>query len=70
MLWSPFLKFYDSVMEKKTLFTVLRVKRGVFEVLSTAGDMHLGGDDFDKVYDVLRSHSRFLKLVVGIPLFS
>lgn len=28
---------------------VLEVGDGVFEVLSTAGDTHLGGDDFDKV---------------------
>lgn len=32
------------------LVTVLEVGDGVFEVLSTAGDTHLGGDDFDKVY--------------------
>lgn len=30
-------------------FTVLEVGDGVFEVLSTSGDTHLGGDDFDKV---------------------
>lgn len=28
---------------------VLEVGDGVFEVLSTSGDTHLGGDDFDKV---------------------
>ncbi|KAL6992125.1 hypothetical protein U1Q18_010232 [Sarracenia purpurea var. burkii] len=28
--------------------TVLKVGDGVFEVLSTSGDTHLGGDDFDK----------------------
>lgn len=27
---------------------LLQVGDGVFEVLSTAGDTHLGGDDFDK----------------------
>ena len=27
--------------------SVLRLSRGVFEVLATAGDTHLGGDDFD-----------------------
>jgi molecular chaperone DnaK (HSP70) len=27
---------------------VLEVGDGVFEVLATAGDTHLGGDDFDK----------------------
>jgi Fe-S protein assembly chaperone HscA len=29
--------------------SVLRVKDGVFEVLATNGDTHLGGDDFDRV---------------------
>ncbi|HRD41921.1 MAG TPA: Hsp70 family protein, partial [Prochlorococcaceae cyanobacterium AMR_MDS_5431] len=29
--------------------SVLEVGDGVFEVLSTSGDTHLGGDDFDKV---------------------
>jgi molecular chaperone DnaK len=29
--------------------SVLEIGDGVFEVLSTHGDMHLGGDDFDKV---------------------
>ena len=28
--------------------SILEVGDGVFEVLSTAGDTHLGGDDFDK----------------------
>ena len=27
--------------------SILRLSRGVFEVLATAGDTHLGGDDFD-----------------------
>lgn len=27
---------------------LLQVGDGVFEVMSTAGDTHLGGDDFDK----------------------
>ena len=27
--------------------SILEVGDGVFEVLSTAGDTHLGGDDFD-----------------------
>lgn len=30
-------------------FSVLEVGDSVFEVLSTSGDTHLGGDDFDKV---------------------
>jgi molecular chaperone DnaK (HSP70) len=29
--------------------SILRVKDGVFEVLATSGDTHLGGDDFDRV---------------------
>ena len=28
--------------------SILEVGDGVFEVLSTSGDTHLGGDDFDK----------------------
>jgi molecular chaperone DnaK len=28
--------------------STLRIERGVFQVLSTAGDTHLGGDDFDR----------------------
>jgi hypothetical protein len=28
--------------------SVLEVGDGVFEVLATSGDTHLGGDDFDK----------------------
>jgi hypothetical protein len=53
---------------------VLEVGDGVFEVLSTSGDTHLGGDDFDKVYsspsiilgklphilDILRVHNVLL----------
>jgi Fe-S protein assembly chaperone HscA len=29
--------------------SILRVKDGIFEVLATSGDTHLGGDDFDRV---------------------
>jgi Fe-S protein assembly chaperone HscA len=29
--------------------SILRVREGIFEVLSTNGDTHLGGDDFDRV---------------------
>lgn len=29
--------------------SILKVKQGIFEVLSTNGDTHLGGDDFDRV---------------------
>lgn len=34
-------------------YAVLEVGDGVFEVLSTSGDTHLGGDDFDKVWNML-----------------
>ena len=35
-------------------FSAWQVGDGVFEVLSTSGDTHLGGDDFDKrIVDVL-----------------
>jgi molecular chaperone HscA len=29
--------------------SILRLEQGVFEVLSTGGDTHLGGDDFDRI---------------------
>jgi molecular chaperone DnaK (HSP70) len=29
--------------------SILRIERGVFRVLATAGDTHLGGDDFDRL---------------------
>ena len=32
---------------------MLEVGDGVFEVLSTSGDTHLGGDDFDKVWTLV-----------------
>ncbi|WP_404989902.1 Hsp70 family protein [Companilactobacillus paralimentarius] len=36
------------------MFSVLQLGDGVFEVLSTNGDTHLGGDDFDqKIIDWL-----------------
>jgi Fe-S protein assembly chaperone HscA len=42
--------------------SILRVKDGIFEVLATNGDTHLGGDDFDRALvdwllaDILRRH--------------
>jgi molecular chaperone DnaK len=37
--------------------TVLRIKNNIFEVLSTAGDTYLGGDDFDnRLAKVLQAH--------------
>lgn len=40
-----------------SLIAVLEVGDGVFEVLSTSGDTHLGGDDFDKVAIFTLSHT-------------
>jgi molecular chaperone DnaK len=46
--------------------SILRVKDGIFEVLATNGDTHLGGDDFDRVVmlwlleDVQSRHHREL----------
>ena len=42
--------------------SILKIKDGVFQVLATAGDTHLGGDDFDrllaeKILDVLRTRA-------------
>lgn len=39
------------------MLSVLEVGDGVFEVLSTSGDTHLGGDDFDKVFFICPSVS-------------
>jgi len=35
---------------KESLFdiSILKLREGIFEVLATNGDTHLGGDDFDK----------------------
>jgi molecular chaperone DnaK len=39
--------------------SILKVKDGIFEVLSTNGDTHLGGDDFDRVLvDLILSEAR------------
>ena len=43
---------------------MLEVGDGVFEVLSTSGDTHLGGDDFDKVSPM---HSLTVKFLVLNP---
>lgn len=46
--------------------SVLEVGDGVFEVLSTSGDTHLGGDDFDKrIVDFLAED--FKKSVSACP---
>ena len=36
--------------------SILRLEDGVFQVLSTAGDTHLGGDDFDRTIISLVTH--------------
>lgn len=51
-----------------TPFPVLEVGDGVFEVLSTSGDTHLGGDDFDKVSNV--SAPGFLVLLCHMTWFA
>ena len=38
----------DSVWQYSDVCCCTQVGDGVFEVLSTSGDTHLGGDDFDK----------------------
>ncbi|AIL32688.1 Fe-S protein assembly chaperone HscA [Basilea psittacipulmonis] len=40
--------------------SILKLSKGVFEVIATAGDTQLGGDDFDKlvVDDILRHHDK------------
>src|SRR5213083_265083 len=46
--------------------SILRVKDGVFEVLATNGNTHLGGDDFDRAIlvwlldDILSKHGAYL----------
>lgn len=45
--------------------SILRMEKGVFQVLSTHGDVALGGDDFDKIiseqYDVSLMEARAIK---------
>lgn len=44
-------------------FSLLNLQKGVFKVLATAGDIHLGGDDFDTALlkDVIQTHQVDLK---------
>ncbi|EEF42318.1 heat shock protein, putative [Ricinus communis] len=44
--------------EKRRTFYILTIDNGVFEVLSTSGDTHLGGEDFDH-----RVMDHFIKLL-------
>ncbi|KAG8081563.1 hypothetical protein GUJ93_ZPchr0378g16433 [Zizania palustris] len=47
----------NVISAKECCPEVLEVGDGVFEVLSTSGDTHLGGDDFDKkIVDCLASN--------------
>lgn len=39
---------HDMVLIRRRFIITSQVGDGVFEVLSTSGDTHLGGDDFDK----------------------
>ncbi|HVS20185.1 MAG TPA: Fe-S protein assembly chaperone HscA [Planctomycetota bacterium] len=53
--------------------SVLRIEEGVFQVLSTAGDTHLGGDDIDRVLARLAREELATKLdaaTLSDPAFS
>ena len=39
--------------------SILSIEEGVFEVISTSGDTHLGGEDFDQ--RVLEYYMKFIK---------
>lgn len=47
-MFSALLGHYFIRFSKKTLNTTLPFVLGVFEVIATAGDTHLGGEDFDQ----------------------
>ena len=53
--------------------SILRVEDGVFQVLATNGDTHLGGDDIDRVLvewvlaDLERATPRFSTAALGLP---
>lgn len=48
--------------------SILRLERGVSEVLSTAGDTHLGGDDFDR--EIIRLVQREVQERFGLTIDS
>ena len=59
-------------MEKKKFIDqfrvlVLEVGDGVFEVLSTSGDTHLGGDDFDKVLLLALEKQKLFRFLMMAP---
>lgn len=46
--------------------TILRIEDGVFEVLGTSGDTHLGGDDFDRA--IIELAAREIKQQFGMTV--
>ena len=50
--------------------SILTIEEGIFEVKSTAGDTHLGGEDFDNrmvdhfVNEFKRKHKKDIKVIV------
>ena len=52
--------------------SILTIEDGIFEVKSTAGDTHLGGEDFDNrmvthfVAEFKRKHKRVGSLIVWV----
>ena len=45
--------------------SILKVEDGVFEVLATSGDTHLGGDDIDRLLDRARARRDLRRLEIG-----
>ncbi|HUU98539.1 MAG TPA: Hsp70 family protein [Phycisphaerae bacterium] len=48
--------------------SILRIEQGVFQVLSTAGDTHLGGDDFDR--EIIKLVQREVQEQFALPIDS
>ena len=48
--------------------SILRIEQGVFQVLSTAGDTHLGGDDFDR--EIIKLVQREVREQFGLSIDS
>lgn len=53
-------------------FSLLRFEKGVFQVLATGGDTHLGGDDLDYllVKEILKCFNKSIELIEGQNLKS
>jgi len=65
ILLNAFFEMFILILQlKQHCPSVLEVGDGVFEVLSTSGDTHLGGDDFDKVCQIF-FFSFFSRLYIG-----